>query len=71
MRNSSANPTHQHHIIKSAKAEIRRQTAGKGTSSLMIPASVMGTEQSTVTKMASRAESIKITGDNNLGMVMG
>jgi hypothetical protein len=37
----------------------------------MIPASVIGIEQSTVTKMASRAESIKITGDNNLGMVMG
>src|SRR5690606_25116838 len=71
MRNNNASPWHQHHIMKSAKAEIYRQTAGMGTRSFTMPASVMGMEHNTVTRMVSMTEMIKITGVNNLGMIMG
>ncbi|SUI42174.1 Uncharacterised protein [Serratia marcescens] len=36
-----------------------------------MPASVMGMEHNTVTRMVSMTEMIKITGVNNLGMIMG
>ncbi|BFO12708.1 hypothetical protein GGER_52180 [Serratia rubidaea] len=71
MRSSKASPWHQHHIIKSANAEMPRQIAGTGTNSLTIPASVMGIEHNTVNRMVNKAEIIKITGANNLGMVIG
>jgi hypothetical protein len=47
---SSASPSHQQYIMKLQNADIARQTAGIGNSSLISPATMIGTEQAMVTR---------------------
>jgi hypothetical protein len=56
-----------HHEI--AKTDIERQTAGIGTSSLISPATMIGTEQIMVTKMVKAILSGSVIAASNLDIV--
>lgn len=67
--NSSASPSHQQYIIKLQKTDIERHTAGMGTSSLISPATMIGTEQIMVTKMVKAILSGSVIAASNLDIV--
>ncbi|UNA33383.1 hypothetical protein LOF13_16160 [Klebsiella pneumoniae subsp. pneumoniae] len=56
-----------HHKI--AKTDIERHTAGMGTSSLISPATMIGTEQIMVTKMVKAILSGSVIAASNLDIV--
>lgn len=53
-------PSHQQYIIKLQKADTARHTGGTGSRSLIIPATMIGTEQAIVTRI------VKMTLNNNV-----
>ena len=46
---NAARPEHQQYIIRLQNVETERHTAGRGSSNLIRPASIIGTEHRTVT----------------------
>jgi hypothetical protein len=57
------------YIIKLQKTDIERHTAGMGTSSLISPATMIGTEQIMVTKMVKAILSGSVIAASNLDIV--
>jgi hypothetical protein len=55
--------------MKLQKAEIERQTAGTGKRSLIIPARMIGTEHSTVTRIVRITLSRSVKRASNLDIV--
>lgn len=55
-----ASPSHQQYIIKLQKADTARHTGGTGSRSLIIPATMIGTEQAMVTRI------VKMTLNHNV-----
>ena len=64
-----AKPSHQQYIIKLQNVETARQTAGTGNSSLIIPATMIGTEQAIVTRIVKMMLNSNVIAASNLDMM--
>lgn len=59
----------QQYIMKLQNADTARHTTGTGSSSLMIPAIMIGTEQAIVTRIVKMMLNSKVIAASNLDMM--
>jgi hypothetical protein len=64
-----ASPSHQQYIMKLQNADTARHTEGTGNSSLIIPATMIGTEQAMVTRIVKMMLNSNVIAASNLDMM--